>query len=313
MSDSGFKDNLNKISPEATKHLVMGQCYSGGFISGLQGVKQRTISTACSSFEVSYPTSDNQYDEFLYHWTAAIAGQYPGGSSANADANNDGIITVREAFNYAQTNDTMPETPQFYEYKSPFGNIPFCYQYKYIEPYVTGPTDLNRGGTYTFHIVNCNPDINPATLVSTSDFTLVSSMDSTIVVSVNSTGGPKYGPVSFGLSSSNVNYLNSTCYVDDVVIWQTGTFPDSMGAIETSYSFPNCDAHLLPRFSLVSNGFYWNTSANNWSILRRRIPDALFQFQGDIGNEPDELALYIDITNPFGNITTLTKTIDLTE
>ena len=313
MTATEFKSALSSLPSEATKHIIMGQCFSGGFISGLQGVKQMTISTACSSSEVSYPTSDYLYDEFLYHWTAAIAGQYPGGTSANADTNNDGIITIREAFNYAQTNDTMTETPQFYEYKYPFGNIPFCYQYKYIEPYITGPTDLNRGGTYTFHIVNYNPDINPATLVSTSDFTLVSSTDSTIVVSVNSTGGPKYGSVSFGLSSSNVNYLNSTCYVDDVVIWQTGTFPDSMGAIEASYSSPNCDVHLLPRFSLVSNGFYWNTNDSNWSILRRRIPDALFRFEGGLGNEPNELALSIDITNPFGNTTTLTKTIDLTE
>ena len=314
MSASDFKTNLNKISPEATKHLVMGQCYSGGFISELQSVKQLTISTACSATQLSHSTSDHLYDEFLFHWTAALAGEYPDATNADdADANYDGLISPREAFDFAQSNDVASETPQFYEYKSPFGNIPFCYQYKYIEPYITGPTDLNRGGTYTFHIVNCNPDINPATLVSTSDFTLISSTDSTIVVSVNSTGGPKYGSISFGLSTSNVNYLNSTSSVDDVVIWQTGTFPDSMGAIESSYTFPNCDVHLLPRFSLVSNGFYWNTSANNWSILRRRIPDALFQFQGDIGNEPDELALFIDITNPFGNITTLTKTIDLTE
>ncbi len=314
MSASAFKTNLNKISPQATKHLVMGQCYSGGFISELQNVKQLTISTACSATQLSYPTSDYLYDEFLFHWTAALAGEYPDGTNADdADANCDGLVSPREAFNFAQSNDVASETPQFYEYKSPFGNIPFCYQYKYIEPYITGPTDLNRGGTYTFHIVNCNPDINPATLVSTSDFTLVSSTDSTIVVSVNSTGGPKYGSVSFGLSSSNVNYLNSTSSVDDVVIWQTGTFPDSMGAIEASYSSPNCDVHLLPRFSLVSNGFYWNTNDSNWSILRRRIPDALFRFEGGLGNEPNELALSIDITNPFGNTTTLTKTIDLTE
>lgn len=314
MSASDFKTNLNKISPQATKHIVMGQCHSGGFISELQGIKQLTISTACSVTQLSYSTSDFLYDEFLLHWTAAIAGEYPDGTNADgADTNYDGLISPREAFNFAQSNDSVSETPQFYEYKSLFGNIPFCYQYNYIEPYVIGPTDLNRGATYTFHIVNYNPDINPATLLPTSDFTLISSTDSTIVVSVNPTGGPSYGSIAFGLSSSNFNYLNSISSVGDVVIWQTGTFPDNMGAIEAYVVQPNVNVCLLSRFGLAANGFLWKTDASGWTILRKLLQEATFHYSNSWQNAPSQLDIAVDISNPFGNITTLTKTIYLTE
>lgn len=311
MTASEFREALEDFSPEVTKHIILGQEYSGFFASFLHGLKQTTI-TASGVFG-GMPTSDYEYTEFLYHWTAAIAGEYPDGSTADADANSDGVITLREAFNYAEANDMTTEEPLFYEYKNLFGNIPIMYPYPFQEPYVTGPVDVNRGSSYTYTVKNYTPGLNSATLVSNSDFTVVSSSDSTIVVSVNSAGGLKHGPVTFNLTSSGTNFWNSNSSVDDVLIWQTGTFTDDLGAIETYYSFPNCDAHLLPRFSLVSNGFYWNTVANNWTILRRRIPDALFQFTGGIGNEPNELAISLDITNPFGNTTTLTKTIDLTE
>lgn len=313
MSASDFKINLNKLSPEATKHLVMGQCYSGGFISELQSVKQMTISTACSATQLSYSTSDYLYDEFLYHWTAAIAGQYPGGGSADADADSDGVITVREAFNYAQTNDTMTETPLFYEYKNLFGNIPFIYQYKYIEPYISGPKDINRGGTYTYQIVHCNPDINPATLVSNSDFTVVSSSDSTIVLSVNSTGGLKHGPVTFNITSSGTNFLNSNSSVDDVVIWQTGSFVDNLGVIMSSVNLPDCYVQVTPRFKNVSSGFYWDTTDSDWRVFRRLLSETSFRYEGDPVLLPSELSASVALTNPFGQITTLTKTIDLSE
>lgn len=313
MSASDFKTNLNKISPQATKHLVMGQCYSGGFISELQNVKQLTISTACSATQLSYSTSDYLYDEFLYHWTAAIAGQYPEGGSADADADSDGVITVREAFNYAQTNDTMTETPTFYEYKNLFGNIPFIYQYKYIEPYISGPKDINRGGTYTYQIVHCNPDINPATLVSNSDFTVVSSSDSTIVLSVNSTGGLKHGPVTFNITSSGTNFLNSNSSVDDVVIWQTGSFVDNLGVIMSSVNLPDCYVQVTPRFKNVSSGFYWDTTDSDWRVFRRLLSETSFRYEGDPVLLPSELSASVALTNPFGQITTLTKTIDLSE
>lgn len=311
MTSQEFRDALEEISPKVTKHIVLGQEYNGYFASALQGLQQSTIS-ASGAFG-GMPTSDYEYTEFLYHWTAAIAGEYPDGSTADADANNDGVITIREAFNYAEANDMTTEEPLFYEYKNLFGNIPIMYPYQFQEPYITGPVDVNRGSSYTFTIKNYTPGLNPATLVSTSDFTVVSSSDSTIVVSVNSTGGLKVGPVVFNLSSSGTNFWNSNSSVDDVVIWQAGTFVDNLGAIEAYVDLPDCAVHVTPRYSNVSSGFYWNTSDSDWRIIRRLLSDALFRYEGNLVLIPSELAISVAITNPFGQITTLTRAIDLTE
>lgn len=157
------------------------------------------------------------------------------------------------------------------------------------------------------------PGSIPATLLPTSDFTLISSTDSTIVVSVNPTGGPSYGSIAFGLSSSNFNYLNSISSVGDVVIWQTGTFPDNMGAIEAYVVQPNVNVCLLSRFGLAANGFLWKTDASGWTILRKLLQEATFHYSNSWQNAPSQLDIAVDISNPFGNITTLTKTIYLTE
>ena len=311
MSSQEFREALDDFSPEVTKHIVLGQEYNGYFASALHGLQQSTISA--SGWYGGIPTSNYEYTEFLYHWTAAIAGEYPDGSTADADADNDGVITIREAFDYAETNDLTSETPIFYEYKNLFGNIPIMYPYQFREPYITGPVDVNRGSSYTYTIKNYTPGLNPAALVSTSDFTVVSSSDSTIVVSVNSSGGPKHGPVTFNLTSAGTNFLNCNSSVDDVVIWQTGTFVDNLGAIEAYVELPNCQTHVIPRFSNVSNGFYWSTTDSDWRIIRRLLSDALFTYEGNLGLNPSELAVSVAITNPFGQITTLTKTIDLTE
>ena len=75
------------------------------------------VSTACSGSESSFSTSNYLYDEFVYHWTAAVNGKYPNGSVAQADINSDNKISMKEAFDYGCSNDAQKETPQFYDGK----------------------------------------------------------------------------------------------------------------------------------------------------------------------------------------------------
>jgi hypothetical protein len=103
------------------KYLIacMGQCYSGGFIDDLAG-DNRVIMTACRHDEPSWACdTEGDYDEFLYHWTAAVRGRTPEGPAVNADTDGDGRVSLREAFLYAAGRDSRPETPQYYE--SPAG------------------------------------------------------------------------------------------------------------------------------------------------------------------------------------------------
>ena len=93
--------------------IVMEQCFSGGFLRDLAG-NNRIIISAATQYESSWAMGpDYIYNEFSYHFTCALKGAKPDGTSVNADANNDGEVSMVEAFNYAVANDTASETPMY--------------------------------------------------------------------------------------------------------------------------------------------------------------------------------------------------------
>ena len=53
------------------------------------------------------------YDEFLYHFTAAVNKADHKGKKVNADSNKDGDVSMVEAFNYARSKDSQSETPWY--------------------------------------------------------------------------------------------------------------------------------------------------------------------------------------------------------
>jgi len=117
---SEFAVEVNKVNAGEIS-IVMEQCYSGGFVPHLEK-RGRTVATACSATELSWSGPTIYYNEFVYYWTAAVAGRTPSGSSVNADYNNDGYISMKEAFDYANTHDDANETPQYSSIKSNLGN-----------------------------------------------------------------------------------------------------------------------------------------------------------------------------------------------
>ncbi len=121
MTTTEFNTEINKIHSDDI-NIVMGQCYSGGFVTPLNNVG-RVITTACGANEVSYAHAGAIYDEFVYHWTAAVYGEDPYGNPVNADSNNDGYVTMAEAYNYATIHDVMPEHPDFVSNKSFLGQF----------------------------------------------------------------------------------------------------------------------------------------------------------------------------------------------
>lgn len=98
--------------PAGTVNIVLGQCYSGGFVDNITK-DGCVISTASTGSEPSWACSNLLYDEFVFHWTSAIAGQDAFRELVNADIDDDGHITVDEAFLYAKENDTKNETPMY--------------------------------------------------------------------------------------------------------------------------------------------------------------------------------------------------------
>lgn len=135
--DDEFAGLINNIQAGQMK-FVFEQCYSGGMIDDLAGLSGKNLSVATASDynEPSYgaqvppgwDSAGTGYDEFVYWWTAAMFGGYPPsslpgthptGSTApdpkTADVNNDKKVTMKEAFDFAKTNDRWPaEHPQYY-------------------------------------------------------------------------------------------------------------------------------------------------------------------------------------------------------
>ena len=69
--------------------------------------------SAAGEYEPSWSMLSKTYDEFSYYFTCAINGADPKGNPVDADANNDGEVSMVEAFNYARSMDTQKETPWY--------------------------------------------------------------------------------------------------------------------------------------------------------------------------------------------------------
>jgi hypothetical protein len=98
-----------------TMVIVTVQCFGGGMIDDLaRGGSDRIIITATDEYSPSKAMPPNyDYSEFTYHFICAVNGADPDGNAVDADADGDGRVSMVEAFNYASSNDTRPETPQY--------------------------------------------------------------------------------------------------------------------------------------------------------------------------------------------------------
>ncbi len=107
LQDYELAEMLRPFSEKGVKiNVVLGQCYSGGFIDDLT-MEGCVVATASRGDESSWSRSTGIHDEFVYQWTCAINGLDYYGKSVkyNPDTNNDGYISMEETFNYAKAND----------------------------------------------------------------------------------------------------------------------------------------------------------------------------------------------------------------
>lgn len=94
-------------------NVVLGQCFSGGFNKYLTKTGC-VVASASTGSEYSWSCSDIPYDEFVYQWTCAVNGANHRKVRVNADADNNGRVTMQEAFEYAKAHDrASSEHPQY--------------------------------------------------------------------------------------------------------------------------------------------------------------------------------------------------------
>jgi len=118
---------------------VIATCRSGGFVDSCSPYDKRAIVSACKGSEKAYfhkgdrgsekdsAYPSTNYSGFSYWFTAALRGSHPEGDTTDADTNNDGYVSFKEAFKYAETHDEWAqppaaETPQYFEYGRGFGS-----------------------------------------------------------------------------------------------------------------------------------------------------------------------------------------------
>ena len=98
---------------------TMEQCFSGGMMDNLLQAQpypcnqpRVCVMTAAKFDEVSWSAdTEGDYDEYVYHWTSAVNGKTPSGTPVNADSNGDGVVSMKEAHEYAKSHDSRNEHP----------------------------------------------------------------------------------------------------------------------------------------------------------------------------------------------------------
>ncbi|NOQ23117.1 MAG: T9SS type A sorting domain-containing protein [Candidatus Aegiribacteria sp.] len=113
----GYMDSLSALSA----HVVMEQCFSGGFLEEVvnAGASQpRTFASAANATESSWAGATYpEYDEYVYYWTGAMHGSTPPATSVpggnlpgDPDMNSDGFVSMYEAAYRAKEWDTKAQS-----------------------------------------------------------------------------------------------------------------------------------------------------------------------------------------------------------
>lgn len=144
----------NLLQPLLDKSInitaVFGQCFSGGFVNALNNIGCVAVS-ASSADESSYAMSNLQYDEFVYWWTSALIETNPLATTEetkkiHSDLNNDGYVSMGEAFEYARSQDAQDETPQYSSNPTHWGeHVSINYTPQTTSPLVIGDTSNDKG------------------------------------------------------------------------------------------------------------------------------------------------------------------------
>jgi len=99
--DDEFAELVNGIEHYHRMIFLLVQCFSGGFITDLSGPR-RIILTSAGPCQFAYAFEGGQWSVFVYDVMSALHKATPYGAPVDADDNDDGYVSMLEAFNYAE-------------------------------------------------------------------------------------------------------------------------------------------------------------------------------------------------------------------
>jgi hypothetical protein len=254
---SELNNLLNKINPLVKIDVVMGQSYSGAFISTIAATN-RTITTSCAANETAHRNT-YYFTYFLNKWTNAISTY---ADVSTTDIFNDAYASPLELYNSANSwiLSNYSEHPQYSSTPSDLGE-----RYSidgYIIPYITGGDYLypNTNSVFTLHDGPDSPYLY-AWLVG-NNASIVSYTDSTVTVNGVLPNSQYYAPsTTVTLSVIVDGYMhNITKPINSV--WGPGTYV--------------CDNFVIGGngfYSITTHpgayGYYWQCTNPDWQIINQ--------------------------------------------
>lgn len=225
-------------------NICMVQCHSGGFIDDISQ-NNVVISTSCKYDESAYARNDLLYSEFVYHWLSGIAGETPDGYPVNADSNNDGFVSIYEAFLYAKTHDTKNETPQYSSVPLTMGDALFL---SHIDQIIVGQDVICD--TATYFINNMLQGYSVSWSIDNNNFSISPSGNQCFVTY---TGTPQYSVANLtatvSWSGTTIKTLTKRIVMHgtdlSVIGWQNslaspnGTYPEIEFTIPNNRTLPS--------------------------------------------------------------------------
>lgn len=113
------------LNKRITFNAVFGQSYGGGLANDIAGSGCVVVSATDAEHWPAHAIN-KPYSHFLYQWTSAINQANSQGYAVESDLNNDGRVTMDEAFLYAKENDTVPRynsNPAYLGRELSFGDL----------------------------------------------------------------------------------------------------------------------------------------------------------------------------------------------
>lgn len=298
MSSYEFAIEIRKINPMARKHVVLGQCYSGGFVGQLASVCSNiSVATSVSANEVAYATDDLKYSQFLYHWISAAAGQTPVGISVDAESNKFEGIAMEEMFLYSQKNCNKNEHPQYSSTPESVGRQYGLSGEKFPYLVLSGPRHISSTpGNYLYELSGL-PETYSVRWLSSENVRLTPITELT-ASAVNVSQSPMVKDwVTAEVTTPRRTYLEKYW----VSFWRPGTYVTNdliTGSLTDEYL-------SLPYYVDGTDDYDWYISLPEYDHIRSDTYFIDFTYTGD-GN-PGPYHVSVNFNNPLGEETTITR------
>ncbi len=322
-TDFEFATQLNKIPNNIPINVIMGQCFSGGFIDNISA-RCKHIVTSCSGSESAYPTLDLSRSEFYRHWLGAMNDFDTFTPSTDADANQNRIISFQEAFDYITDLDRIDwnspsvecvETRQFHSmdnyYTENYGlsSILLNQPPQPLNPIITGARNIALGQNITYTI----SDIQENTSVIWNIpqyFSEVSrnqtATSATITLCANRTDITTLG-LTVGATISN-STETQTRTISDINIWKSGINVSENLIIGNINSYGG----TVQLTSNIDGAYGYNWSCDlGWIVLDQGYYIA--EFINPLRGDDQFVTISVEFINPIGQQTTFVRTFSLNQ